>query len=229
MPPMCWICEINIADSGEHIIKKSTLNFILGKPSISSRKYVKRLTSKKFLGVGSFKGNRFKFKKSICKHCNNVLTQPYDEAFDIFIKNLFKSKKHIVARQIINVKSMCGSDIVQNNLSLYLMKIFGCLIIECGFKINDNDFKQIRESLLSGESKPTYIYLSFHRDLKKLSIKNGTLVAQLPAFNDIFSTWTLDLDWISIILSYPSDPPLKYGQSWLLSQPCHRLKIGKLH
>ena len=78
-------------------------------------------------------------------------------------------------------------------------------------------------------SEPANIYLSVHRDLKKLSIKNGTLVAQLPAFNDIFSTWTLDLDWISIILSYPSDPPLKYGQSWLLSQPCHRLKIGKLH
>ena len=229
MPSTCWICEKNIADSGEHIIKKSTLNYILGKPAISSRRYIKRFGSKKSIGVGSFKGNRFKFKKSICKHCNNTLTQPYDDAFDIFIKNIFKSQRNIVSRQLINIRSMCGNNEIQNNLSLYLYKIFGCMIIEHGFKINTNDFFALRESLLTGVAKPANIYLSVHRDLKKLSVKNGTLVAQLPTFSGMFTTWTIDLDWFSMILSYPSDPPLKYGQSWLLSQPCARLKLGKLH
>jgi len=109
------------------------------------------------------------------------------------------------------------------------MKIFGCLIVENKFKIDNGDFAALRDSLLSGSAKPVNIYLSFHRDLKKLSVKNGTLVAQLPTFSGIFSTWTIDLDWISLILSYPDPPPKQYGQSWALGTTCSRLRLGKLH
>lgn len=228
MPAKCWICETNDADSGEHVIKKSVLDFVMGKPTTTKKRYISRVNGKRNIGVGSFKNNNFKFKKSICKHCNNTLTQPYDDAFDGFIRKLFKAKSHVISRQIINMKSMCGSDSNQNNLALYLMKIFGCLIVENKFSINANDFKNIRDSLLNGTVQPTNIYLSLHRDLQKLSAKNGTLVAQFPSFSGIFTTWTIDLDWISLILSYPSNPPDKYGQSWNLSQPCKKLRLGKL-
>ena len=109
------------------------------------------------------------------------------------------------------------------------MKIFGCLIIENNIKIHDNDFKVLRESILYGTARPTNLYLSFHRDLKKLSVKNGTVVAQFPSFSGIFSTWTIDLDWISLILSYPGPPPKLYGKSWALGEPCTRLRLGKLY
>lgn len=229
IPTKCWICATNIADSREHVIKKSTLDFIMGKPTISNKRYISRVNGKRNIGVGSFKNNNFKFKKSICSYCNSTLTQLYDDAFDIFIKNLFKSKSHIISRQIINISSACGNNnSVQNDLALYLMKIFGCLIVENKFSINANDFKSIRESLLYGTAQPTNIYLSFHRDMQKLNVKKGTLIARFPSFSGIFATWTIDLDWVSLILSYPGSPPNKYGQSWHLNQPCKRLKLGKL-
>lgn len=123
---------------------------------------------------------------------------------------------------------MSINEFTQNNLALYLMKIFGCLLVESNFRINPTDYANIRKSLLTGSVQQTNIHLSLHRDLKKLSAKKGTLVAQLPSFSGIFATWTIDLDWISLILSYPGGPPTNYGQSWNLSQSCKRLRLGKL-
>ena len=65
MPAKCWICETNDADSGEHVIKKSVLDFVMGKPTIIRKRYISRVNGKRNIGVGSFKNNNFKFKKSI--------------------------------------------------------------------------------------------------------------------------------------------------------------------
>jgi len=63
MSDKCWICEVNDADSGEHIIKKSVLNFIMGKPSQEQKRFLTHHHGRKNKPVASFKGNSFKFKK----------------------------------------------------------------------------------------------------------------------------------------------------------------------
>jgi hypothetical protein len=228
MSQKCWICEINEADSGEHVLKKSVLDFILGKPSPTNKRFISHYHGRRNTPVSSFKNKRFKFNKNICQRCNDTLTQPYDDAFDIFIRKLFNQKSLIINRGIINIQSLCGNPQQKDNLALFFMKAFGCLIVHHGVTINNCDFQALRMSLLEGKVRSSNVFLSLHRDLKKLSVKNGTLVNQLPYFYKDSITWTIDLDWISLILSYPACPPKKYGCCWHLGDEKSKLKLGKL-
>ena len=172
MSKKCWICEINEANSGEHVLKKSVLDFILGKPSPTNKRFISYNRDRRNKPVSSFKNNRFKFEKNICQRCNDTLTQPYDDAFDIFIRKLFAQKTLVINRGRTNIKSLCGNEKERDNLALFLMKAFGCLIVHHGVTINNLDFQALRTSLLDGKVRSSNVYLSLHRDLKKLSVKN---------------------------------------------------------
>ena len=229
MSEKCWICEVNDADSGEHVIKKSVLKFIMGKPNKEQKRFISHHHGRKNVAVASFKNKNFKFKKSICKRCNDTVTQPHDDAFDIFVKNIFKRKASIINRRVVNIRSLCGNEEAKKNLSLYLMKLFGRLIVHHNERINTRDFEAVRESILRGVPQVTNVYMSMHRCLAKLSAKKGVLVAQYPHFDRGYISWIIDLDWISLVLSYPTFPPPKqYGESWHLGSNAFRFKIGTL-
>jgi len=222
MTNICWICEKNNADSCEHRILKSALNTIIGKPIRGESRYVTYIAGPQNVPVSSFKNNRFKFEKSICKHCNNALTQPYDDAFRFFINSLLKSKKITIARNKVSIPQN------SQNLALYFLKIFGCLIVERKASIEESDYQLFRHSLLHGSVITNNVFLCMHRDLCKLSAKTSATVGQNSVVEKDFIAWTIDLDWISLVLSYPFPPPKKYGTSWKLGSEIATLKLGKL-
>ena len=226
MTQKCWICEKNDADSGEHIILKSVLDKIMGKPKANESRFISFVGGKRNIPVKSFKNMRFKFKKSICKHCNNTLTQPYDDAFRFFIRRLFGSKRLIILRNRLSLPRT--HDDHWHNLALYFIKIFGCLLVEYKAEIRESDFQLMRNSLLYGKVLTNNVYFCAHRDLRKLSAKQSKTVAQFPAFGKDFVAWTIDLDWISIIISCPIAPPIKYGNNWQVSNTFSPLRLGKL-
>lgn len=149
----------------------------------------------------------------------------------MFIDSLFRCKSLILTRSKINISSLCGGGDQADKLGLYVLKVFGCLLLEHGFQIKESDFQLIRNSLLNGRVYTDNIYIAFHRDLKKLATKRGKVVGQLPAFSNDFVAWTIDLDWVSILISYPiyASPITKYGMIWdLRGSTAGVLNIGKL-
>ena len=134
----------------------------------------------------------------------------------------------IVNRRSINLLKMCGSNQDLENVLLYFYKSFGCMIVDQNIRIKTIDFQNLRTSLLTKNIQSVNLFISFHQDLQKLSIKKGKIVSQLPCYSDIGVTWTIDLDWISLILSYPYELPPRYGQCWNTSKPYQKIKIGKL-
>lgn len=78
---ICWICG-DIADSGEHIIKKSDLKLLDNNISQQNKmlKSSNGLIEKN--GIGSIKSDRFHFKSKICSTCNNERTQADDKAWE---------------------------------------------------------------------------------------------------------------------------------------------------
>jgi len=224
MPNKCWICEKNDANSGEHAILKCVYEKILGKPSKDEQRYFSYVGGKKNIPIGSFKNDRLKFEKNMCSHCNNTLTQPYDYAFKDFVDKLFSSKSVVITRNKI---SFSGLD--QNNLSLYFIKIFGCLLAEQRGSIKSRDFQLFRRSLLNGKTMTDNMFLTIHRDLAKLNAKGTPTISNHPVLEKRFSSWIIDLDWISLIISYPFAPvQKKYGDQWLLGSNIASLRIGKL-
>ncbi len=229
MNDICWICNENEADSGEHVITKASLDFIFGKPSDGDERFVTHVDGAKNVPVKSFKGDRLKFDKSICKRCNNALSQPYDNAFNLFVRNLFKTKGNVVTRKTVNLRGLLLQDRqYRKNLGIYLQKIFGCLIVQHQVRISDSDFKSIRDSILTGNQRRSNLWFSMHRDIKKLAARDSVCVAQYPVFAENVIGWTIDLDWVSIVLSYPNAPPLQYGDSWEIGVDTTKLKLGKI-
>src|ERR1700720_103268 len=76
---VCWICGAANANSGEHMIKKSDLRDVLGKPSQAAPFYFHKpaLEGK---AVGSLKHDILKSAAPMCAYCNNTRTQPHDLA-----------------------------------------------------------------------------------------------------------------------------------------------------
>src|SRR5438477_498356 len=79
--PLCWICNTNKADSGEHKTKRSDLLAVLGKPSQHEPMFYHDL-HKWNQPVGSLDAKILKNPVRICSHCNNARTQPHDLAWE---------------------------------------------------------------------------------------------------------------------------------------------------
>ncbi|PIZ31018.1 MAG: hypothetical protein COY40_03065 [Alphaproteobacteria bacterium CG_4_10_14_0_8_um_filter_53_9] len=79
MTKICWICQKNLADSGEHSVKHSDLRnaFTKGKKLFL---HTRTLINKKVSGTNSKELKPVK----ICSDCNNRMLQPYDMAWQAF-------------------------------------------------------------------------------------------------------------------------------------------------
>jgi hypothetical protein len=227
MTQLCWICEKNKANSGEHFITKSSLDFIMGKPDPDDIRYFTGTEGPKNVPIKSFKNDRLKFDKNICQRCNDTLSQPYDDAFNGFIKKLFSKKTSVISRGYINLNSVVGED-QKDNLAIYFMKIFGCLLKHSG--LSDNyDLGPLRASILSSQVKKCDLYFAMHRNLKKLEMHRKRFVMHYPVIDYDSAVWIVDLDWVSFTLTYPHRADPKYGTAWLLGEECKKLKLGKLN
>src|SRR5258708_40056847 len=77
----CWICGVNDANSGEHMMKQSDLRDVFGKPSQAAPFYFYK-PGKDGRPVGSLKADILKSPAPMCAHCNNTRTQPHDLAWE---------------------------------------------------------------------------------------------------------------------------------------------------
>jgi hypothetical protein len=124
----CWICSKNEANSGEHAIKQSLLKFIHGTgPYPKGSRLVKICDDKKRI-VQSTDSKFLKFKKTICSHCNNAYSQPWDEEFDLFIFRLLPFWDVELRKGYFNLKhAHPGCERKHSDfLYRYFCKIFGC-------------------------------------------------------------------------------------------------------
>src|SRR6188472_2933686 len=79
--PMCWICNTNEANSGEHKTKRSDLLAVLGNPTQSEPFFYHDLKEAN-QPVRTLRADILKAPVRICAHCNGTRTQPHDRAWE---------------------------------------------------------------------------------------------------------------------------------------------------
>jgi hypothetical protein len=94
----CWICG-SPADSGEHKFKKSEVRSLIGKWFGGHKEKSLLLNDTGFHQVHGPNSNVLKYKKSICKKCNDSLSQPFDNAYDIFVKWIIQNDKKVIKKR----------------------------------------------------------------------------------------------------------------------------------
>lgn len=224
MTKKCWICETRDATTDEHVIMKAAFEKILGKIDKHDYRHFYYFKKNKSIRLGSYNNQRLTFENIICRECNGSMTQPYDTAFLSFIEKIQCSKNLAISRNKISV-----TGINQENLALYFLKIFGCLLERNEQFLEERDRELFRNSLLRGRVLTNNLYISLHRDIELIAKKNSQMFCSQPMFGRDWKSWAIQLDWISLVVSYPIYPSEKkgYGKSWNLKERKHSLNIGK--
>lgn len=79
--PLCWICNQNEANSGEHKTKRSDLLAALGNPTQEEPFYYHDLEQRN-RPVKSLDAKILKAPIRICADCNTTRTQPHDRSWE---------------------------------------------------------------------------------------------------------------------------------------------------
>lgn len=224
MTKKCWICETRDATTDEHVIMKAAFEKILGKIDKHDYRHFYYFNANKSIRLMSYKNQRLTFENIICSECNESITQPYDTAFLSFVEKLQSSKNLVISRNKISL-----ARINQENFALYILKIFGCLLERNEQFLEERDRELFRNSLLRGRVLTNNLYISLHRDIDLIAKKNSQMFCSQPMFRRGWKSWAIQLDWISLVVSYPSYPSDKnvYGEPWNLKERKHSLNIGK--
>lgn len=216
----CWICG-NQADSCEHKIKKSLLVKIFENDFKNSK--VLHLKNNKFSEIQGPNSKKIKYEHSICSHCNNTKTQPFDKAYDKFFEYIQNEANSIIEKRVIDFYNLYGKDWEQDQLNLfkYFVKLFGCDLRSVEH-IVPFDLPEILER----KTFKTALKISFAIHKEKLGIGDpndfgmgiGPLVVNQKSKTNtqpIGYKWSIFFSFIHIFFWYNFIPDGPFGAPWI--------------
>lgn len=165
-----------------------------------------------------------KYMASICSECNGSFSQPFDIAYQKFIKYVFDNEEHILKKRYIDFFDIYGLEfeICQRNLYKYFAKSFGCRLVYAKLAVPDD----IRE-LLSKDFFQTAlrINISVNEDILLLPsehrhgfIGKGDLSGYIDEKNtEIIDgyEWNEHISWLTIFYWYNIWPDGNLGSIWV--------------
>lgn len=126
---VCWICQINEANSAEHKIKGSILKRYFGKKYKNGEMLYGQ--GDEMSEIESFKDKQVKFPKVICIECNERNTRNHDIAFDQFTEYIENNYNEIFSMGSLDFNEVFGEKwkTKKRDLYKYFAKHAGCKII----------------------------------------------------------------------------------------------------
>lgn len=149
----CWICG-DKGNSREHLIKKSDLEGLFGKPKTRDPLFLHDANRKNYK-VQGLNSDALKLKSPLCAKCNNERSQPYDRAWEAYSHFLRNRNPPIYVGTRVPADRIFSQNAKEEmrRVQLYFVKLFGCLIQDALIPI---DLKSFSEALLTGK---------FHKDI----------------------------------------------------------------
>lgn len=125
----CWWCG-GVADSREHRHKASILRRMWSDEGL----YLGR-RGEDLYTLRSWRSDAVKFGKVLCQNCNNVRSQPFDKAYDVYAGFIQSNAVSLNRARSIDWREVYGVDWYEpaRSLGCYAVKNFGCWIAESGF------------------------------------------------------------------------------------------------
>jgi hypothetical protein len=211
---ICWMCG-NVADSREHLIKKSDVTAMFGKGSYKNNELIKKYfdTEKKVIIQGS-NSRELKYCISLCKKCNNDTTQPFDIAYEIFSHYLRSNINKINKNRIINTNIIFGMERAkkkQQDLFRYFIKAFGCHLSENDLRVPD----ELRQAILGKSSANDFrVSVCTHRNHEEFLYHYPLLGNQDQFGNPVDFFWGQFNGWFTVFYAYNCQIPSEFGEDW---------------
>ena len=156
----CWICRDAEADSREHRTKKSDLKSVVGKPPTQANPIYIHTAVRKNRRIQSLNADALKYAPSLCQYCNNTRTQPHDYAWQCLSESLRQREPPMAAGRHVRTNRIFPYDTrrAMRHVHLYLVKLFGCMIVEGNVK--GIDIASFAHAILNDRIHPN-VYAAF--------------------------------------------------------------------
>ena len=139
---LCWICNRNLANTGEHSIKNSVLKFLFGR---GAQRLVKKKKSKK-IHIQSTNSKHLKYDV-ICEDCNTNFTSSYDRAHDKLFFYIVNNIDSIIKKPSIDLTKVFKNKEEIKDCYRYFVKVFGCGLYSGKIKLPSDIVACIRKKL----------------------------------------------------------------------------------
>jgi hypothetical protein len=193
---LCWICNQNAADSGEHKTKRSDLLAVLGKPPHGQPFYYHDLEMRN-RPVQGLNAQILKSPVRICAHCNNTRTQPHDRAWERMSDQL--RARRLKVGQWVRANKIFPRNTRHHmtNVQLFFLKLFGCMLAEAkanGYDV-PIDLAPFSQAIMSGRPHPE-VHLQFGRC--DGTIGRSNLHCWRTDQGSVFGGWLYELNTIAV-------------------------------
>lgn len=137
---ICWWCRARPADTGEHKFKVTDLAQIWDEDGLSWFGS-DGAESRQIRGKSALRRDRhgvLKFPKSLCNHCNNSASQPFDRAYEkysAFATATFRPRMTKIDLQRIYNQNWQSE---AADLARYFVKHFGCRLVANGMVVPES-------------------------------------------------------------------------------------------
>lgn len=198
--PLCWICNRNQANSGEHRTKRSDLLAVLGTPTQKTPFYFHGQTRKN-RPIGSLKADILKSPARICTDCNSARTQPHDQAWE-HMSDWLRTRQ-LKAGDWVRANAIFPYDTRREmkNVHLYFLKLFGCML--CEAEANGHkaiiDVASFSKAIMSDCAHPE-VYLEFGKG--RGTVGSSNLHCNITEQGSVWAGWYYELDNIQVGVFY---------------------------
>jgi len=182
----CWICRVNEAKAGEHMIKHSDLHVIFGEPNGRNQRFYFHDLERPNRQVQSLHSRVLHSPILICAHCNTTRTQPDDRAWERMSYWLRNRQPPVRVGNFVRGNRIFRHDTKRKmrNVHLYFLKQLGGLILESKGAI-PIDVTSIADSIMNNRAHPE-VYLQFGKGdgtvgrlVKCLQLESGHVLSCL--------------------------------------------------
>lgn len=205
--PKCWWCG-QIANSREHIFKKSDMKRVYGMPPYTKNSQPVMIHGSKVKKIQGPNSDNGKFEKRLCQNCNNSRSSTYDNAYEKFITNSKQFFEPILISKELDLLAIFGITWQKDfqDVYRYYIKHICCILAEAGTTVPTNlinyldNTEELRDAILQFEVRPlNYIFAQSYNLINHEMLKAGNLTILHLSQNKSngFISW-ITTDWLSV-------------------------------
>jgi hypothetical protein len=193
---LCWICNRNEANSGEHKTKRSDLAAVLGSPTQDRPLYFHDI-ERRNKPVKSLDAKILKVPIRICHDCNTARTQPHDRAWEHMSDRL--RSQSLVIGQCVRANRIFRHDTRRQmvGVHLFFLKLFGCML--CEARANGHglpiDIKPFSQAIMTGRPHPE-VHLQFGKC--DGTVGRSNLHCWKTQHGSVLAGWLYQLDSVAV-------------------------------
>lgn len=136
---LCWICKEKPANTSEHSYKSSMILKFHNRDRSArfADPPIRYVNGKdKYALIQGPDSKQVKYKKSLCRDCNNSVTQPHDRVFDTFLNHVLPIRRSLFMSKSIDFRKIPGLQKFEErqNFMRYFAKDLGCAIVDAGYE-----------------------------------------------------------------------------------------------